>query len=151
MMKKIAILYFTGTGNTLRVAEIVCDTFRKKEYDCSLFKLNEIKSDIFGIYDHIGIIVPVYGLSIPKIVIEKLKGLSSFNQKSVFCITSVHSNPGHSEQQLFNILNKNNAKAHGFLTLKLSSRAVIREAMDTEEIENKLFQKANSDINQFLD
>jgi NAD-dependent dihydropyrimidine dehydrogenase PreA subunit len=69
---RIALLYFSGTGNTKWLAEALAAALKEKNEDPSLFNLekdNEFKAKDF---DNILVLHPVYGAHVPRLVIEKV-------------------------------------------------------------------------------
>lgn len=76
-MKRIVLLYFSGTGNTKFVAECIGNEFRRREYEIGLISMEDkerirtldMKDTIMGIG------FPCYALSYPDIVGQAITGL----------------------------------------------------------------------------
>jgi flavodoxin len=84
-MKKIAIFYFSGTGNTSFVATMLCEQIRKTD-DCDLYAIEKHLEDancLIDRYDLIGLGYPIYGSSLPTIVFQFIEALS-IHQKLAF-------------------------------------------------------------------
>ena len=68
------IFYFTGTGNSKRIADVMKEAFAAAGHSTAVFDLT--KSDIETIdADVVGFVYPVYGLDIPRFVRKKLEGI----------------------------------------------------------------------------
>lgn len=80
-MKKCAIHYFSGTGNTECAVNWISDRLRKSEIDTALIKIeNNFKPDIENVDFHI-FAFPVYGFSAPRTFIKYVKNLRNTDRK----------------------------------------------------------------------
>ncbi|BCS82028.1 EFR1 family ferrodoxin [Anaerocellum diazotrophicum] len=89
-MRKIAIFYFSGTGNTEFIAKLIRNNMINLSINLSidLYRVedilnNDIEVDIYN-YDIIGIGAPSYGFNPPKIIIDFCKNLIKVNHVKVF-------------------------------------------------------------------
>lgn len=76
-MKKMALFFFSGTGNTYFVAKKLCDQFRKSIH-CNLYSIEKHLEDANALIleaDIIGLAFPVYGSSVPYIVSDFIEGI----------------------------------------------------------------------------
>ncbi len=71
-MKSIVLYYFSGTGNTKKVINLLKDEFEAKSY---LVTLNSVESQLkenkrlnFDKYEYIGIAYPIYGFGTPSLI-----------------------------------------------------------------------------------
>lgn len=83
----IAIVYFSGTGNTKYIAELLESGFNMKN-DVSLFKVEDIllKRTSFDInkYDLIGLGFPTYGFNPPFCIFNFIKDYENMDRKKIF-------------------------------------------------------------------
>ena len=93
---KIAILYFSGTGNTYYVAKEFEDQFQQLGFQCDLFRLEDgnLTSETISTYDLIGFGAPVYGSSFPHIVKTKIKSLQGHQSCFTFVTQMMFSGDG---------------------------------------------------------
>ncbi len=96
-MKKIALFFFSGTGNTQFVAKKITDIFRKN-VECSLFSIEKHLTDTAKIIqssDLVGLAYPIYGSSIPLIVRDFIERLEHNDKEAfVFCTQLMYSGDG---------------------------------------------------------
>jgi flavodoxin/NAD-dependent dihydropyrimidine dehydrogenase PreA subunit len=85
----VAILFFSGTGNTYYVARTIQDSLQRLGHHCDLHAMEERKNQPIDIsvYDVIGLGFPVYGSSAPSLVKDYIKLLQGKN-KSAFCFVT---------------------------------------------------------------
>jgi len=97
MMLKIAIFFFSGTGNTYFVAKQLCDQFRISER-CDLYSIEkhlQDGEDIISKYDLIGLAYPIYGSSVPYIVSDFIDHLEEHSLPAfVICTQMMFSGDG---------------------------------------------------------
>ena len=79
---RIACLYFSGTGNTLRTVNYVQECI---SFDMDIFDV--VKDDVvdFSNYDHLIICYPIYGFNCPKPVIDYVKKINKL-EKNISCL-----------------------------------------------------------------
>ncbi len=88
-MKEIALKYFSGTGNSLRVLEICSVVFKEKDYDTALSSITDCGNDDYSNAELIGFCFPVYAFSLPRICMRFLKSLPrSENRKNAFLLVT---------------------------------------------------------------
>ncbi|MDD5066619.1 MAG: EFR1 family ferrodoxin [bacterium] len=92
MARSIAILYFSGTGNTEALAEDFRNEFRKKKKKTELIRVEDLLSGkaVFRPKDHdlIGIGYPIHALSFPRIFVRFLRDLPRAQDKRTFIFKS---------------------------------------------------------------
>lgn len=90
MNKRIKLIYFTGTGNSKRVFEVMKSIFEEKGYSSFINSITENNIVVTEDFDYIGISFPVYALSSPRIIKNFIKKLPINNQKQkVFIISTM--------------------------------------------------------------
>lgn len=82
---RILILCFSGTGNTLRIADLLCREFSRLENECRVLPVERItqgKETLEpGAWDLIGIGFPVHAMDAPQIVYDLVNLLPKASQK----------------------------------------------------------------------
>lgn len=72
---KIAIFYFSGTGNTKKVADAYAEYFANLGHACSMFTLPLSEPTDLKRYDLVGIGYPIHSFNAPELVLEFAKSL----------------------------------------------------------------------------
>jgi ferredoxin len=87
MPKTIAILYFSGTGNTKAVTRLIGDEFKKKD-QVEAIKVEDIlkRKVVFDPtrYDLIGLGFPVYGFTAPDNILELVETMAGIRGREFF-------------------------------------------------------------------
>ena len=73
-------VYFSGTGNTKRVADTVKSELVSLNHKIDLIDVIKEKVDDISIYDCLFIFYPIYGFNAPKPIIQFVKGIKKQNQ-----------------------------------------------------------------------
>ncbi|MFA6648459.1 MAG: EFR1 family ferrodoxin [Candidatus Izemoplasmatales bacterium] len=100
---KRAICFFSGTGNAYYVASKIHSRFP----DTSLFFIPSIDSKSLAIFDEIGIVTPVYGFGLPKIVRKFIEGMTFVGNPRIYAIFVCGGGPGISSDLTVQALKKN--------------------------------------------
>lgn len=82
MSVKVLLLFFSGTGNTKIVSNLIKDEFKSNNLYCELSSIEDIETLPEG-YDTIGIGYPVYGFICPHFVLDQIKRLK-IRDKDIF-------------------------------------------------------------------
>lgn len=96
-MKKVLIYYFSGTGNTRKIAREYEKAFRAHGIEPTLRELSHrapVKTDDAEEYDRIGIGYPIHAFNAPKIVLELCKALPKRDASRSFKYTFVFKTSG---------------------------------------------------------
>ncbi len=72
---KIAIFYFSGTGNTQKIADLYRQSFIEGGHECDLFSLPLTRQAELEGYDMLGIGYPIHSFNAPEIVLRFAKSL----------------------------------------------------------------------------
>ncbi len=118
-MSKVKIYYFSGTGNSLHVAQEI----QKQIPDTTLIPLLsllnkeaiELKADI------IGLVFPIYLSSTPIPVREFIKKIHFKPEQYLFAVTTNCGYPGKLEYYLEKLLTKRGKRLDFYYTLKMAS------------------------------
>jgi ferredoxin len=90
-MKKLAAIYFSGTGNTEYAVRKICDEFSAAGVECAIGSIEEKEgiADFIEAADTVLIGYPIYGSDMPIIMKEFLNGYqSSFNSKKIITLAT---------------------------------------------------------------
>jgi ferredoxin/menaquinone-dependent protoporphyrinogen IX oxidase len=87
-MKSVIIFYFSGTGNTELIAEMVKEQFIQNSFKVDMLRIEDVlkqnlKIDLHS-YDLIGIGSQVLGFTSPNIVMKFVKSLPRGNSEKIF-------------------------------------------------------------------
>ncbi|MDD2889391.1 MAG: EFR1 family ferrodoxin [bacterium] len=90
-MSSISIIYFSGTGNTEFVTNLLSQNLNKT-YNVDVFKVEEILKQKVKYepdkYDIIGIGYPIYGFNAPLIIYDFANSLNTSGKKKVFLFST---------------------------------------------------------------
>lgn len=78
---KIAIVYFSATGNTEKVAKLYREYFEKQGHACTLYPLPLTGSADFSQFDVLGVGYPIHSFNAPQNVLKFAKGLKKRDGK----------------------------------------------------------------------
>src|SRR5690554_6616472 len=89
-MKRAIIYVFSGTGNTLRIANLYKDEFQINSIHSDIYKIDSTFKDIPNStdYDFVGIAYPIHAFNAPKIILDFAKRLPKAENKKYFIITT---------------------------------------------------------------
>lgn len=87
-MKSIGLIYFSGTGNTRLVAEMIRDTFTRQGFSVDLMRMEDVLKGVTVFdpdrYDLIGFGSQVIGYGLPNLVKDFLKKLPRGHHQKTF-------------------------------------------------------------------
>ncbi len=88
MTRSIALFYFSGTGNTQVVAELLTEAFEKHGVDVSMRRIEQVLQEEARFdpdaYDLIGVGHPVHGFDAPRILYDFIAALPDVEKKRAF-------------------------------------------------------------------
>ena len=88
-MSKNIIFYFSGTGNSLKVAKDIASAIQ----DCELISMGKLHK-LSGTYERIGFVYPIYGGGMPGAVERFVKALDLLANKNSFIFAVCTSGSG---------------------------------------------------------
>lgn len=95
---KVAIFFFSGTGNTYFIAKNIQEVLINNGNQCHLFTVEKTHNDdqLIDEYDLIGLGYPIYGSDVPIIVRNWINDLKMHNSKRafIFCTQMMYSGDG---------------------------------------------------------
>lgn len=131
------IFYFTGTGNSLQIAENIADSLGGSEaislagYDLSA----EVEAE------RVGIVFPVYFWGIPKIVERFLKQLKIRKGAYVFAVANYGLWPGKALDAAGKILEQRSIPLNSAFLIKMPDNYILWYGAKSEQTQNKLFER----------
>ncbi|SHJ38805.1 hypothetical protein SAMN02745975_01968 [Geosporobacter subterraneus DSM 17957] len=85
MKKQIILYYFTGTGNSLRIAQVMQSMFQKEGLKVSLLNIAEEKTLLLDLnHAIVGFCYPVYSFGMPRIVKNFMEKMPKASGTEVF-------------------------------------------------------------------
>lgn len=160
-MKKCAIHYFSGTGNTECAVNWISDRLRKSEIDTTLIKIeNNFKPDIEDTDFHI-FAFPVYGFSAPRTFIKYVKNIRNIEKKQAAILSIngaefakgklINGYSAYASENIENILKKKNFDV--FLLKNISFPVNWTQVMNPpkdDEIKT-ILEKSKKEVEAFSD
>jgi ferredoxin len=143
------VFYFSGTGNSLKVAKIIIQELGNGEI-ISMARLG--KYSLVKQYDTIGFVHPVYYWGLPKRVIEFIKNIILDNNKNAYfySIATYGGFIGNAVHQLYELLfNQHGIKLNYGKKLKMFANCVV--AYDMSEKIDKITKKSNKKLALIID
>lgn len=154
---KIAIYYFSGTGNTELTIKKWASEADKYNIECDIFRFEEITDESIDVnkYDKIGIAYPIHAFNAPRIVLKSAKKISKSNKSKPFFVIMVsgeYMNLNHSSHsKLKSILKKRNlfleSEYHYLMPYNMIFRHTEKRAYDMYKTMNSLVEL---DVKEYL-
>lgn len=89
-MKTVAIFYFSGTGNTKKVSELLQKQFEAHDVKADMLPIEDLNRSSEPIklkeYDMIGLAYPIYGLGTPTIIYDFINNLPKGSGTKLFIL-----------------------------------------------------------------
>lgn len=147
---KVAIYYFSGTGNTELTVKKWASEAQKYDIHCDLFRFEEITDkaiDPQG-YDKVGIAYPIHAFNAPKIVLKSAKKFVKSETKKAFfaiMVSGEYMNLNHSSHlKLKSILKKRNlfleSEYHYLMPYNMIFRHTEKRAFEMYQTMNSLVE-----------
>jgi len=142
---KTTIYYFTGTGNSLKVAKDLSENLE----DCELMPVPRIwrKERLVSTSEKVGFIFPLYYYGLPKIIHEFANKIDLDKSRYFFAvITRAGDENGAPLIQLEKILRKKSKTLDAGFFIKMPDNYILLEDVISEEEQKGLFEKAKEEI-----
>ncbi len=92
MERKLLLYYFSGTGNSRRLAEVVCARFEEAGLTVRVKNIEEnVLAEEHSDYSGHGFVFPVHAFGIPRVVTRFMKALPPGMDKEAFILVSIGS------------------------------------------------------------
>ncbi|MCB4792760.1 MAG: EFR1 family ferrodoxin [Elusimicrobia bacterium] len=144
---KTTIYYFTGTGNSLKVARDIAGGLGETEL---IPIAKAIKNDVKPSADRIGLIFPVYVWGVPVIVTNFVKKLEA-TDKYFFSVVTYGGMPASTVNQLKNLLRGRNIKLSAGFGVKMPGNYVPLYGAYPEKTCNELYDKEKNKIKEIIE
>ena len=130
------IYYFTGTGNSLQIAEHLAE----KIGECSISKIagyggEKIEGEVLCI------VYPVYNWGIPLIIRDFLNKLNIDESTMIYAVADCGGLPGKALDMTEDILKRRGMKLSGGFIIKMPGNYIIGYGAPSEKDQNKMFEK----------
>lgn len=145
---KTTIYYFSGTGNSLKVAK---DIAADLPPDTELIQICEDNMNINNtISSTIGIIFPVYYSGIPHLVRNFIKQIDIPSKTYVFTVVTFGRSSDASIRQLEKLLNAKGINLSSSFKIKMPGNYQIMYAPSSEERQNERFKNQEEKISEIV-
>jgi len=145
---KTTIYYFTGTGNSLKIAGDIASQLG----ETSLVPVqNAMKEKSAFSEDRIGLVFPVYMWGMPSIVSEFVKKLKIGKDKYVFAVVTCGGIPGAALLQLSKALKKQGVKLSAGFAIQMPGNYIPMYGAVSPEKQNKHFEKAVEKVKKIVE
>jgi ferredoxin/flavodoxin len=144
------IYYFTGTGNSLKVAK----ELYQKLSSCELIPIVKYQGleNFESISENIGFFFPLYYSGLPKIVLDFLKELDVNKSKYFFaCVTSAEDLNVYPLQQIERLLKAKGKRLNAGLLVNMPNNYIIGYNITPEKVQIDFFEKAKEEIDKFAE
>ncbi|MHA1931929.1 MAG: EFR1 family ferrodoxin [Promethearchaeota archaeon] len=144
------IYYFTGTGNSLKVAKDLCENLN----NCELIPIAKCweMEDLESKSDKIGFFFPLYYSGLPKIVLDFVEELDVSKSNYFFAgVTSAEDLNEYPLQQLEKILRAKGKRLNAGILINMPNNYIIGYDVTSEKLQTDFFEKAQKEINKFSD
>jgi ferredoxin/flavodoxin len=141
------VFYFSGTGNSLKVAKNLSKELKNCEIVSMTKPFNFTKQ-----YDSIGFVYPTYFCGLPKKVIEFIENINLDNNKNAYyySITTYGGAVGNAIYQLYGLLlNRHGIKLHYGNKLQMFSNYIV--LYDMSEKINEIIENSNKKLIPIID
>ncbi|MFV3011119.1 EFR1 family ferrodoxin [Clostridium botulinum] len=130
------IYYFTGTGNSLQIA----NDLSVKLGECTVHKIAEYSGEkIDG--STLGIVFPVYNWGLPLIICDFLRNLDVSDETYIYAIANYGGLPGKALDQCKDILKENGLKLSAGFLINMPGNYILGYGAKSKKVQEKLFVK----------
>lgn len=109
----IALVYFSQTGQTLKVAEAMADGFREKKHTVNVLAIRKVKPEDIVKFDLLGIGSPCFESQAPAVVLTWLRAWPALHGKKALVFATAGGAPGRVLYDLTQALQNKGARVIG--------------------------------------
>ncbi|MDP4177640.1 MAG: EFR1 family ferrodoxin [Bacillota bacterium] len=139
---KNVIFYFSGTGNSMQVAEDIAHEIE----ECDVINLAKYDKKISINAERVGIVFPVYFWGVPNIIKAFLKNVEFVNDPYIFAIATCGGTAGASLIQVNRLLKLKNQKLSAGFFILMPDNYIMMFNPGDEEKQQKLFDEEKMKI-----
>ncbi len=151
------IFYFSGTGNSLYVAQRIARDSNEKLISIAA-EMNNKSSLEYGLSENekLGFVYPVYAWQPPAMVIDFVKkmNISNYRNNYIFSVSTCGDDEGHTTGVLKKTLSQKGLKLNSGFTVPMPNNYIISFDVDSKEVEQKKLARADElllEINSVID
>ncbi len=124
------IVYFSGTGNTLKIVKDVANCLD----ECSILSVRKaLQGNLPSQISTLGIAFPVYFGALPPIIVDLIKALKNLNSDYIYAIATCHGFPGGALYIAKKFLKKENKHLKAGFVVKMPGNYVPMYAPASKE------------------
>jgi ferredoxin len=138
-MKNI-IFYFSGTGNSLEISNLIADKLGETEVEC-ITNMPSPK-EYLASYERIGFVIPVYYAHAPAIVLNILKDKKFSKNQRVFFVATFAGSYGYALTDLREAINKNNAVVAQEFCIRMPGNYIVEYGAFPKFLQNIILRSA---------
>lgn len=146
------IFYFSGTGNSLYIAQQIADNLNIDTV--SITKAVKSNSYTFNLQENemIGIVIPVYFCTIPYIVEKFVKNIKfeNYNNNYCFVVLNCGSTTGDAAKTIYKLMNEKNYMINAEFALRMVDNYVLVYPMVSREKQELILQNANKTLHSIV-
>ncbi|RDU24922.1 EFR1 family ferrodoxin [Anaerosacchariphilus polymeriproducens] len=148
------IYYFSGTGNSKRIAEDIIEHMPQTK----LFSIADVRNEkIETQAKTVGFVFPIYSLGIPRIVEKVIKTMEFQGTKFIYAVATMGGNYGIAFEQISKILKGKGEKLSATFSLTMGSNSNLfmkipgTGLISSEEEQEKLYTSALEKLDTIVD
>jgi ferredoxin len=142
---KATIYYFSGTGNSLKIARDIAERLE----ECELVPIAKVwqQDQLASTSEKVGFIFPLYYFGLPKIVYDFINNIELAKSNYFFAvITRAGNADGAPLQQLDNILETKTKKLNAGFFIRMPNNFIIGYNTDSEAVQKEFFENAVNQV-----
>jgi len=133
-MKNI-LFYFTGTGNSLNIAQDLAERLE----DCKLINIAGYDNNVNISAERVGIVFPVYFWGIPRIVEKFLADIKISSDSYIFIVANCGMLSGIACEQCEKILEKRKIQLSSSFVIKMPENYIVLLKAKSKKTQEKMF------------
>lgn len=146
-MKSI-IYYFTGTGNSLKIAKDLAEKLNNTEL---VSVVKALREGITYPIERVGLVFPVYYGALPPIVAEFIGKLNASQINYIFAVATCHDFAAAALYIVSKLLKKNNKKLDAGFVVKMPGNFIPMYGPPTADEQQQIFQVAAQKVEEIAE
>jgi ferredoxin len=145
-----SIYFFSGTGNSLKIAKDLCLILD----NCEVISIAKIlQQDYLNCNaERVGFVFPLYFLGAPAIVLDFMKKINLNNSKYLFAVITSHGGgAGAAIYQLNKILKSKSKKLNSGFSIEMPGNYIPMYDIVSEDQQKIVFKKADEDVKEIAE
>lgn len=137
ILDRNTIFYFSGTGNSLKVAKDIVDILKNAEVSA----ITNIKETIVIDSEILGLVFPVYYARLPLVVERFIENLEINKRTYIFVVATSGGTPGYALKRAGKILANKNNKLNSAFTVTMPSNNIFSYNPSSPKRAEKILKK----------